>query len=606
MYLLKTQKYKIIFKVIAFMLIQSFLLLEIAWAQGVSFLDTSQDTLSPKILINSASLQDIFSIKEKIIKGKTTALPDLTYNKQRKESLEFEAYNLQDGYGQLTALISNISDKKRPILCVEGDVSAGKTTFVKLIKEIGISNIMPRNILFISIDDIKNDLQEVEGFSLLEAILEMPLEIEQMISRAGNNIDLIVIEGSEGLDYMAKADFKPDIMAIVKASKKTRFIRHLMKHGLFAAKFFDEPYGLGEVPNNSPVLYIENEVDTKTTFLPIAVKILAKTLQIIVSKMTNFIAPNLLDSLKSSDLFRRNKGFGLPGLIIFSLKMFSYLINRIVDLYFILNPQRNMLAIIKQRFKGKIKVLDVGTGDGSFVENFQNLLDKKGIEGVVYGIDIDPSKIVQGLHLSRNVQTMDVKDAQAHFGKASFDIITITAPDRPAEYLIAESMGLLKPDGILILRLHKGAHYESFFGADYREKLIERLKISYDVTSFKKHIYNLPNGNWYKLQPPIIISSKDMQADIEGLLEAADSYLEQAQLDEALTLKKYGFQEDVADSKVTQNLERLTSNLTEAKVIDLKRVRDLIAQKKSAKQPESSLQRIPLSINLYQLIGQSI
>jgi len=485
-----------------------------------------------------------------------------------ESSLTFEADNFQQGYEKLSTLISNISDKKQPILCIEGDVSAGKSTFVGLIKEIGIGNISPENILFISIDDIINDLLELGELSLFEVILEMPLEINALMSQASDNIDLIVVEGSESLDYMKEADFKPDIIAILKASKRTRFIRHLMKHGLFAFKFFHEPYGAGQIPNDIPVLYINNELSRNMSFLSIAIRMLAKTLEIIVTKALGFIVPDFLDSLASTYLSRMHKGFSFLDLIILPLKAFSYLINRIVDLYFILKSERNMISIIKQRFKGNIRVLDVGTADGSFVENFQGLLDKKGVKAEVYGIDINPARIARGLHLSRNIKVMDVKDAQTHFGQENFDIITINAPDRPAEYLISQSMPLLKPDGILILRLHKGAHYDSFFGPYYREKLIEKLSVSYKVTSLKKHIYHLPNGDWYKLQPPIIISAKDMQADMGRLLEAADAYLEKAQLDEALTLYKRIIK--VKQKKITDLLRRHILNLKLELITELK------------------------------------
>lgn len=217
---------------------------------------------------------------------------------------------------------------------------------------------------------------------------------------------------------------------------------------------------------------------------------------------------NLAQQIPSK--LRKAHKLDFTDVILSPLKILSFVINRIFDLYCFIFPGRSIIYAIKQRFGNeKIKILDVGTANGLFVERFQNLLNKKDIEAEVIGIDNNPSRIAQGLHAGRNVRVLDISDSEDDFLSRSFDLIIINAPERPADFLIEESMKILKPDGLLILRLHNGMHYEVNFGPEYQQHLVDKLRKDYKVKILKRDFIDLPTGQWYQLQAPILVSHKN-------------------------------------------------------------------------------------------------
>ncbi len=494
-------KKKVFLKIVSLVIIQTFLLLDIAAAGAGNIFykdhDPDTNTLSPRLIINAESFRIQFQYYAKLSNS------PIILKQTPDAPLEFTTRNLNEGYKKLDSLMSNIDKKEQLILCIDGDVSSGKTTFINLLQENGLGNIDAEGILFISIDDIINDLRQEGDFTLLEAILEMPLILSQKILKANDGAKLIVVEGSESLYYLEKTDFKPDAVAILKASEKTRLVRHLMKHGLFALNFFDEPYMPGEIPDNVPVVFIKNELTAKIDFLPVTGRTLVTTIKIMVTAAVRFIAPHLPDFLGLSSLFKSYKKLGVAGSFLLPLQLLLYVLNKVVDFYFILNPQRNMLSIIKKRFPGRVKILDIGTGDGSFVERFQGLLDKKGIKAEVMGIDIKAKSIAAGLYRKRNVKTLDAADAEEAFGPDSFDLITVNAPDSP-EGCVREAMKVLKPDGVLILRLAEWHHTR-----EDRARLIRSIGEDFKVQALSRSLYNMPNGLHYKLQKPVLISRKN-------------------------------------------------------------------------------------------------
>ncbi|MBU4477599.1 MAG: class I SAM-dependent methyltransferase [Candidatus Omnitrophica bacterium] len=178
--------------------------------------------------------------------------------------------------------------------------------------------------------------------------------------------------------------------------------------------------------------------------------------------------------------------------------LFSKVLNGCMDMFFFFFPHRSIVSRIKENYPGqKINVLDVGTGEGGFVEKFQKLLDEREIYAEVIGIDINPTRISQGLSLGRNIKVCDVSEAEEIFGARSFDIITINAPDRDIRDIVRFCMRLLKDNGMLIVRLHNDIHYQVHFGRQYRENLIENLQDDFNVESLPWHILDLPKGEYY-------------------------------------------------------------------------------------------------------------
>ncbi|MFH1407302.1 MAG: methyltransferase domain-containing protein [Candidatus Omnitrophota bacterium] len=498
----KSKQINIVFKMTALTLVQVFWLANFAWCGPAAesiFPRQPQDTLSPRLHLNRQLFQAGFS------RLTEQSLPPAAQTTAEFE-LHFEANSFREGYKKLNILLTSIkkNKKRQLILCVEGDVSAGKTTFVRTLLEKEIAGFSRDGMLNISLDDILNSLQKEEDLSALEAMLEGPFILEKKLKEAGTDKQLIILEGAEMGHYLEKAGYTPDVIVNIKAPKETRLKRHLMRYGVFALKFFNELYLKPYFPENVPVIEIQNNDWRDISWISVILKMSLKTVQIILVGSLKFVvSEDKLDSIRGLNIL----------LLPFRIGVYGF--GRLVDFYFGLKPARSIIPIIKERFQGKVRVLDVGTGAGEFVEKFQRILDKNNMPASVSGIDNNPKRVALGLRAGRNLKVMDIENAEKHLGRNSFDIINISAPDRPADFLVEESMKLLKKDGMLILRLHKGHHYDMFFGRDYRVGLIQELKKSFEVEDWRGHIHNLPTGEWHRLYPPLIVRHKQQKKEQE-------------------------------------------------------------------------------------------
>jgi len=424
-----------------------------------------------------------------------------------------KAENLKGGYKKLGSLISVITKtKKKPVLVyIDGRISSGKTTFEDLIKKKGISGVSASRITFLSLDDIHNDLYEQEHDPLTTA-LEIPIVLTEKIERAKDN-EIIIIEGRETGSYLKEAGYEPDIAVIIEASEKVTLKRHMMRYGLLGIKFWFEDRLPAYIPKDTLVLRIKNEQD-----IPF-VKFFSQTLLKTLTTTIRYVMPDKIADLckdavywakhqVKSALIEKVKtvrgAVNIVNIILFPLWLLSFTVNKLVDFYFLFHPSRDMVSIIKTRFgRRHIEVLDVGTGDGAFVERFQYLLNKKDIRAKVTGIDIRADGVSLGMSLKRNLRCLDVKDLYAHYAKTKFDLVIVNASPTP-ELAVREAMKVLKPDGLLVLRMVK--FYQS---KEDKEHVVKRLQDEYKVTVLKKSLHNLPAGAYYKLQKPVLVEHKN-------------------------------------------------------------------------------------------------
>ncbi|MBI4846159.1 MAG: class I SAM-dependent methyltransferase [Candidatus Omnitrophica bacterium] len=194
--------------------------------------------------------------------------------------------------------------------------------------------------------------------------------------------------------------------------------------------------------------------------------------------------------------------------LLFPLRFSADVYKLGLRVYFIVFPQRSFLALIKKRLHAQITVLDVGTGNGAFVEKLQKLFDENDVNAEITGIDSNPTRVAFGLSKGRNLSVCDIRDTGKRFDDRSMDLIFLNAPDTDVSILVPYCMGLLKADGMLIIRLHNDMHYKVHFGHEYRRQLLESLKADYNSVSLGYHLLDLPEGEYSGLQKPMIITHK--------------------------------------------------------------------------------------------------
>ncbi len=498
-------------RVIALILIQSFLSSGFAFARGSqisnNYLFEASDTLSPQVQIQMSQFQDLCAafIKKESLNEKGVPGSGLFFREV--------AENLEQGYEKLNTLITKVdkSDDKTLIISIDGAGSAGKTMFTKLLKERGIRGLDANDIEYLSIDAMIWDLIEEDGCSEFEAFLELPIILADKIHRARKRDRLLIIEGAEVLSWMEYSEgVVPDIAVVLKVPEDVRFKRDLMRFGLFTGlRLFPERGFKESFPKGAHSLLINNKgrkIALWKFLFRTAVRTITIAVEYIIPQAWVDYAVEKKGAAKQKFISLKGKArgiFSISSIILSPLMFLVYISNELVDMYFALYPERDMVSIIKKRFGDKyIQVLDVGTGDGEFVERFQNLLDKKSVKANVTGIDIKSAQVVKAMSKGRQVISLDVKDLSDRFAEDRFDLITINAPDYPL-YCVQEAMKVLKADGLLVIRLANGFH-----SAEDREKLIEQLKKDYEVKALQKSLHNLPNGFFYKLQKPVLISRK--------------------------------------------------------------------------------------------------
>jgi tetratricopeptide (TPR) repeat protein len=420
-----------------------------------------------------------------------------------------EAKDLEQGYQKLHSVISSMSASRiKPLLlCIDGAGSSGKTTLFNKIKAQGIGDLSSAQIEFISLDDMMFELVREHEYSKHDAAINLPNVLLERIERAKRSKRLIVLEGESFGNLLLAYDGEmiPDIAVTVKSQGKTRFKRDLMRFGLIAGlKLFNDRSVSSKAPKGSVVLTINNEGED----ISIAEIIVKTTWRTITGAFEYFLPQTVVELIvdkkeyvdQKIGLFKnRVNEFRLLGLLFVPVVILS----KIFDIYYLFFPEFNMIQIIKDRFgDGFIQVLDVGTGDGEFIENFKKVLKVKNIRAAIVGIDNKASAVVKAKNRGLNAHVMDVQELEKNYGENAFDLITVNAPDYP-QLCVEEAMKVLSRDGILMLRTAK-----LHFSTDDRKKLIDNLRQKYKVQVLGRSIYNLPAGSYYKLHKPIIISHR--------------------------------------------------------------------------------------------------
>ncbi|MCG2711624.1 MAG: class I SAM-dependent methyltransferase [Candidatus Omnitrophica bacterium] len=503
--------------IIVLILIQACIISGIVYAGPSAF----SDTLSPQLSVQTSQIQHLFTFYS------PHQFPNKDIPSVSKQAVYESADNLEQGYEKLNTIISKLlKDNKKPlIICIDGGMSAGKTTFSNRIKEKAIAGISIRDIAFIDVDALKNDEYQ-KDYNPLDAILNLPIALSKKIDIEKDK-RLIVVEGRESVDYLRDISCIPDIAVLLKASTKVKLKRHIMRYGLLGIKFLSEDKINDYTPKGIISLSITTDQHIPLyEFLSLAgIKTISKTLEYVMPEFVVDYFSDKADIFKTSlnkaifDRFKSNEGsVSIVEMLVLPLKLFFYLVNQMVNLYYLFHKDGDIISIIKNKFKDKhIKVLDVGTGEGSFVEKFQALLNEKGIDAKVLGIDIKLMRIIKGLRRKRNVRILNIIEAEKEFGRNSFDLITINAPDS-AEGCAREAMKVLNPGGVLILRLAKWYHT-----SEDRERMIQSFKKDFEVRVLAKSFYNLPEGDYYKLQKPILISLKNSLPEQDDPKNSADN-----------------------------------------------------------------------------------
>jgi hypothetical protein len=134
-----------------------------------------------------------------------------------------KAANMAEGLRLATIAFKNLRESASGafIICIDGDVSTGKTTLAALLRR-EISSTEKASFLGIGIDGIIAGLIE-EGLSPLFAFLEVPFVLSERIRPEGKAI--YIIEGTRSVDYVSQAGLKPDIAVFVNTGRVRQLFR---------------------------------------------------------------------------------------------------------------------------------------------------------------------------------------------------------------------------------------------------------------------------------------------------------------------------------------------------------------------------------------------
>ncbi|MCF7875402.1 MAG: DUF4147 domain-containing protein [Candidatus Omnitrophica bacterium] len=157
-----------------------------------------------------------------------------------------KADGMAEGLRLINTALKNLNESTNGAftICIDGDVSTGKTTLAALLRR-KMPNTEKFALLSIGIDGIIADLIE-EGLTPLFAFLEVPFMLSERI-RPDERI-IYIIEGTQSVDYVSQAGFKPDIVIFINTSKTRQLLRHLRRYGPFAFKYLLEDYEKSAVP----------------------------------------------------------------------------------------------------------------------------------------------------------------------------------------------------------------------------------------------------------------------------------------------------------------------------------------------------------------------
>ncbi len=502
-------------RLIALIIIQSLLLMNVCFAGNTSVLcEITREPaaiLSPQVCIGMLQFHELFAFEVNY-----RSVAD-SLKEQNNSAAQENAKDLNDGYRELeNFIIENIKNADKSLLvCIDGAVSAGKTTLADMIRDKAIAGISRDDIGFIDVDALKHDAFRKYN-NYLDVIIKLPEMLDERMEMLRDK-KLVVVEGVESVELMLSSSYIPDIAVILRASLKVRLKRHIMRYGLLGIKFFFENRSYDYIPQGIPLLSIATDeyIPFYEFLWQAVIKTMLKTPEYMLPEfLVDYISDNtdLLKTWINKNVWGKLKikmgTVSIGKIVLLPLDLFFFAANQAVDLYYLFH--KDMTAIIKDRFGGRhINVLDVGTGDGRFVERFQRILDEEGIEAKVVGIDIKSGPIAFGLSRKRNLKILDIANAEEVFGLNRFDLITINAPDYP-ELCVRKAMRVLKPDGLLVLRLAKWYHSH-----EDRLRLIKNIEKDFKVSNLTHCLYNLPNGLHYKLQNPLFITYKniDFKAD---------------------------------------------------------------------------------------------
>jgi glycerate-2-kinase/16S rRNA A1518/A1519 N6-dimethyltransferase RsmA/KsgA/DIM1 with predicted DNA glycosylase/AP lyase activity len=274
-----------------------------------------------------------------------------------------KADGVTEGLRLIKTALKNLNESTNGAftICIDGDVSTGKTTLAALLRR-EMSNTENFAFLSIGIDGIIADLRE-EGLTPLFAFLEVPFMLSERIRSDGRIIN--IIEGTQSAYYVSQAGFKPDIVIFINTSKTRQLLRHLRRYGPFAFRYLLEDYEKSAVPAGTRyVIEIYNPAG-----LPILNRFFVSTL--FSSSPVSVILPDFFDSSiysKASQYIRYSK------------KYFYQRYGRKKDLCYIRNfdsrptergyhefsPLESFIVIneVIAKVNKPFKILDLGSGNG--------------------------------------------------------------------------------------------------------------------------------------------------------------------------------------------------------------------------------------------------
>ena len=176
-----------------------------------------------------------------------------------------------------------------------------------------------------------------------------------------------------------------------------------------------------------------------------------------------------------------------------------------------------MADIIRRKIgRTELHIVDFGTGDGNFVDQFGRVLAMRGFTPHIVGIESNEALAARAIQRHIPVERMDIAKAVEMFGPASQDIVVINAP-QPLTLSLQQAGMLIVRRGMIIVRLYRSqSHRTRLVYDDAQEIWVRRFffnKKRADGAEFKSelldyHPRGLPfPGRKRDYHYPIIITS---------------------------------------------------------------------------------------------------
>jgi len=240
-----------------------------------------------------------------------------------------------------------------------------------------------------------------------------------------------------------------------------------------------------------------------------------------------------------------------------------------------------MQALMQGTFPSKthLRVVDIGTGEGDFLADFQPLLEQAGFTAEFFGTELDPLRVAlardeQGLtgRASRDVRPIDLPGLLQQFGPGSFDLIILNAPTMAIAEQAEILQQLLADGGVIWLR------FAAIEEAAVRDKMLRLLSRGMNVQLSPSPIASLPTsgikkGPLYLLRrdshtiDSLMAAPVDPRSPIEGA--GPVNALIAAGFVDRVAEKSVGIAEALAERVSPDDLERLRADENTSIVQDL-------------------------------------